>query len=384
VEMMIVSLSVQMALYGIAWLVIGIGFKLKRQVALLWGAGWLLLSAATGQYQGGPDTFGEYHRLVTNTLVVYGFISLYGGVEAYLGKGPGMRALWLPVLGLLGVELLRLGGEALATPRIWLFTLMICWPLAAAARRIAIGLRAQRNTRRPIVVAVVAPICLVIATVIFRAIWLTLDSATVSDFGTYGEFDVRVSIVFLVVMGAVNFSLAALVLGALITRLRELSSTDQLTGLYNRRVIMHRLAEEHARYQRSGQLYSVIMMDLDRFKGVNDTYGHAVGDQVLKGLASVLKTSQRRTDTLARIGGEEFMLLMPLTDQANAMTHAGRICERVAAACLPTTSGEIRMTISLGVAEVLPTDAAGDAVLVRADAALYRAKESGRNRAEPA
>jgi diguanylate cyclase (GGDEF)-like protein len=125
-------------------------------------------------------------------------------------------------------------------------------------------------------------------------------------------------------------------------------------------------------------------MDLDRFKGVNDTYGHAVGDQVLKGLASVLKTSQRRTDTLARIGGEEFMLLMPLTDQANAMTHAGRICERVAAACLPTTSGEIRMTISLGVAEVLPTDAAGDAVLVRADAALYRAKESGRNRAEPA
>jgi diguanylate cyclase (GGDEF)-like protein len=126
------------------------------------------------------------------------------------------------------------------------------------------------------------------------------------------------------------------------------------------------------------------MMDLDHFKQVNDTYGHGVGDQVLKGLAEILKGCQRRTDTLARTGGEEFMLLMPMTDTGGGLAHARRICERVAAARLPTTAGDLQLTLSIGVAEVLPGETSEDMVVSRADAALYRAKANGRNRAESA
>jgi diguanylate cyclase (GGDEF)-like protein len=170
----------------------------------------------------------------------------------------------------------------------------------------------------------------------------------------------------------------------LIDRLRELSATDQLTGLANRRVMMRRLDEEHSRYLRGGQLYTVVMIDLDHFKRVNDTHGHGVGDQVLRGLAAVLQSCQRRTDTLARTGGEEFMLLMPMTDMDGALLHARRMCERVASSKLPTDVGELQVTLSLGVAEVLPAEISVDTVVSRADAALYQAKANGRNRVEAA
>jgi diguanylate cyclase (GGDEF)-like protein len=235
-----------------------------------------------------------------------------------------------------------------------------------------------------IIVAIVSPVLLTMTVFLVRAaiVALGVQGDGGANFDQGSRFDVIATMVFLVMLGAFNFSLAALVLGSLINRLRELSATDQLTGLANRRTMMHRLEEEHARYARSGQSYAVIMMDLDHFKAVNDTYGHGVGDDVLRELSKTLTAGLRQTDTLARTGGEEFMLLMPMSDIDGALAQARRVCERVAAVPLATAAGPLSITISLGVGEVWPADKSADEVVKRADDALYQAKSAGRNRVE--
>jgi diguanylate cyclase (GGDEF)-like protein len=200
------------------------------------------------------------------------------------------------------------------------------------------------------------------------------------QFSQGSDFDVIATMLILLMLGGFNFSLAAIILGGTIERLRTMSETDQLTGLFNRRVMMRRLEEEHARFLRSGHRYGLISLDLDHFKRVNDEYGHGVGDQVLRSVSEVLKTCQRNTDTLARMGGEEFMLLVPLTEEAGAEIQAQRICKTIAETDLKTDAGSLRMTVSVGVAIVLAADTTVKTVMTRSDAALYRAKEAGRNR----
>ena len=202
-----------------------------------------------------------------------------------------------------------------------------------------------------------------------------MTGTAISDvrFNQGSDFDLTAAFLFLALLGGFNFSLASLVLGSLILKLRTLSDTDQLTGLFNRRVMMRRLDNEHARYQRSGQRFAIVMFDIDFFKRINDTYGHSVGDQVLQGLARILLACTRQADTLARTGGEEFMLLMPLTDEAGSLAQANRICQTVAQTSLPTDAGPLTVTISVGVALVMPRDQNDDKLVSRADAALYRA-----------
>jgi diguanylate cyclase (GGDEF)-like protein len=139
--------------------------------------------------------------------------------------------------------------------------------------------------------------------------------------------------------------------------------------------------DEHLAYaQRYAKKLSVILCDIDHFKSVNDTYGHPAGDLVLKAVARTIAKEARATDLVARYGGEEFAVVMPETDAAGALVIAERIRERVGALALETDQGQLRVTLSLGVA-TFPEDAAKKGALVeRADACLYQAKRGGRNR----
>jgi diguanylate cyclase (GGDEF)-like protein len=159
----------------------------------------------------------------------------------------------------------------------------------------------------------------------------------------------------------------------------RLATTDGLTGLVNHRTFQMRLDEHLAAAQRYGKKVSLLLTDIDHFKTVNDTYGHPVGDVVLKGVASVLHKEARTTDIAARYGGEEFALVMPETDLAGALKTAERIRERVAQARFRTEHGELKVTISIGVA-TFPQDGRAKAQLVEvADGGLYHAKRNGRN-----
>ena len=163
--------------------------------------------------------------------------------------------------------------------------------------------------------------------------------------------------------------------------LKMLSNTDHLTQLYNRRYMMEMLAREVQRSQRKGSPLSVVMMDIDHFKLVNDIYGHQNGDVVLVAIAELAKTDRRSYDFAARYGGEEFILVLPETTHEEAMGVAERLRERILRQTFGPPLENLRVTISMGVATYRPPLAATiDNLIGEADAALYRAKQWGRNR----
>jgi diguanylate cyclase (GGDEF)-like protein len=155
-----------------------------------------------------------------------------------------------------------------------------------------------------------------------------------------------------------------------------LAETDPLTGVANRRRFYEALAAESARAERYGSTWSVLSIDLDHFKTVNDTHGHEAGDAVLRSTAMDLGALIRQGDILARVGGEEFAILTPETTGSSAAALADRLRVMIASRSYPALG---TVTCSLGVAQALPGEEV-DRVLRRADSALYQAKASGRNR----
>lgn len=156
---------------------------------------------------------------------------------------------------------------------------------------------------------------------------------------------------------------------------------DVLTGLNNRRHFFELAEQELARTRRHQQPLTVLMLDVDHFKQVNDTFGHHVGDLVLKRLSAVCASTLREIDVPGRIGGEEFAILLPETTREQGLDAAERLCAAMADATVPLEDGTpVHFTVSIGVATVETGDAEMDDVLKRADAALYAAKDQGRNR----
>jgi|GEM_PF-3985611 len=164
--------------------------------------------------------------------------------------------------------------------------------------------------------------------------------------------------------------------------LRYLATTDALTGLANRRHFLDQMRQALARHQRHGTPTALLMIDLDWFKRVNDQYGHAVGDEVLQHCASTIATHLRRNDLLGRLGGEEFAILLPDTEALGAREFAERLRQLAVGKPAPTQTGEILVTLSIGVTCFQGLDQDIDGILARSDQALYRAKNNGRNRVE--
>ena len=160
---------------------------------------------------------------------------------------------------------------------------------------------------------------------------------------------------------------------------RELATRDELTALPNRRAMLEMMDMEHRRSLRSGRPMLLAQLDIDHFKRVNDTHGHATGDRALQAFAGIVRASVRDTDVLARWGGEEFVLMLSDTRPEDARELLERVRLAVEAMAIPHATGTLRMTVSAGLALHLP----GDTVtftLERADQALYTAKSLGRNR----
>lgn len=158
------------------------------------------------------------------------------------------------------------------------------------------------------------------------------------------------------------------------------ASTDDLTGLANRRLFMSILTKEVNRYRRFHTPFSVAMLDIDHFKFVNDRYGHEAGDKVLRALADLMVQTLRPFDEVGRLGGEEFAILFPNTELADALKACRRLLQAVREMEVAEEDAVVRFTVSFGL--VCPPDAAldGSAVLKRADQMLYQAKAEGRNR----
>jgi diguanylate cyclase (GGDEF)-like protein/PAS domain S-box-containing protein len=164
-------------------------------------------------------------------------------------------------------------------------------------------------------------------------------------------------------------------------RLRQLSRTDELTGLFNRRYFMQRLLQELARYRRYGRPTSVVLFDFDHFKRINDTHGHPAGDQVLVSVSKLLRERLRTNDIPARLGGEEFALLLPETDLEEAVGVAEKVRQLVLEQEFTSEEGHrFEASITCGVSAFHGTEETVEAILHRADQNLYQGKRTGRNR----
>lgn len=168
--------------------------------------------------------------------------------------------------------------------------------------------------------------------------------------------------------------------------LSEVSTRDALTGLYNRWFVIEKIESEMNRSLRHGSPMSVLMLDVDHFKRVNDTWGHGAGDQVLQGIGKLLRDSCRVYDVPGRYGGEEFCVVLPETKPGNTTVVAERIRSRLEATALPCGATSIAVTASIGIAGLDVSEGSEllspSALIDRADRALYSAKNRGRNRVE--
>ena len=162
--------------------------------------------------------------------------------------------------------------------------------------------------------------------------------------------------------------------------MEQLAITDSLTGLYNRRFFFAFAENEIERTKRYNKNLSIIMMDIDHFKDVNDRFGHQIGDQVLKEITDICLSILRRVDVMCRYGGEEFTVLLPETEESDAAHAAERMCTAISSLRLKTEKGDVAVSVSIGVAEQDKSRDSLEKLLAAADKALYTAKETGRNR----
>ena len=196
---------------------------------------------------------------------------------------------------------------------------------------------------------------------------ITITRATASSFSTEDQ-------------EILSFLANAVVLDVENARLYRLSVTDPLTKACNRQYLRERLPDEVDRSRRFNHPLTVLLFDVDHFKQVNDTFGHEVGDEVLKKVAECTRENLRHFDTLARYGGEEFVVVLPNTDVDEGFLAAERLRKAIAEIAVATGKGVAKVTASFGVATLTPEIREEAELLRRADDALYRAKRAGRNR----
>jgi len=352
-----------------------------RRAALHWSAfaglstlSFVALSVAL--HQPVPLT-AEVLRALGNIAGVVAMLALHRGIRLFVGAPPwnGAYALALGIvllaswIGLspthsalrvgvnsavlttisLGIaaDLYRYGREVVQRRRMWLLSVPI---LAAAAGFSLRGL---------------------------RAIWNPASVA--AEMTTNSALNVVSSIAYMMIALTFHATLIGLVVGRLLADLRHRSRHDGLTGLLNRRTMEETLLAQVQRSRRTGEPFTVLMLDLDHFKAINDRHGHAAGDRALKHTASALKAELREVDALGRFGGEEFLVLMP-----GATADAARpVAERLRTALLtdaPRMDGTtLFLSASIGVAQWRGPSEEPSRLLMRADAALYRAKTRGRD-----
>lgn len=190
----------------------------------------------------------------------------------------------------------------------------------------------------------------------------------------------KVEQICLVIYDVTDEAVSRLGMQSLNNQLEKISRVDGLTGLYNRRFWEEQFVMEFKRDKRSDSPSALIMIDIDHFKQVNDTYGHPAGDEVIKALAGIIKKATRETDVAGRYGGEEFAIMLPDTPVANVEFVSERIRRLVEKCTVVYDEIDISFTISIGIAGFKQTHKDSTQWLDSADKALYQAKESGRNR----
>lgn len=305
-----------------------------------------------------------------NVLLVEGILLIHFGSQLFFGLRPGYR-IWYPLLALL---LPVLVWFTLYEPNFNARVQLVClsWiSILLANVRVVWRHGSENFATRFTVIAMVTH-----AMVISLRLLATLLPLPEEGLLTPTRVQTLYISVNALMIIAITVGLLMLSAERLRSEFEQLATRDSLTGALARRVLIEACEQELARCRRHRRSMALLLMDIDHFKSVNDTHGHQMGDRVLVDFVSRVSALLRRPDLLARFGGEEFVVLLPETGLEEAEAVAGRILARIA----ETGAGLPPVTVSIGLTVNRPDEAQLDTLLARADRALYKAKEAGRNR----
>lgn len=336
-----------------------------------WAAGMFLLfigGVMTGLRSVLPDALAV---MASNLLLLGGTYWLLVGSQRFFGQRPALRAHAV-LIGCVGAVLLWFTAiDPMYRVRLLIMTPLLSYTLGAHAWLML------RQARRPASLVFVATVLGIATASQLWRFWLTAQSVLDSGLAVNIPQGAGHAMVYPIVLLLTSLGLVLLSTDRLRLEMEYLATHDALTHALTRRHLSQSCEQAFAQSRRHGRRFSVLAMDLDHFKVINDRYGHQAGDQVLVRFVTGVKALLRSGDALGRFGGEEFVALLPDT----ALPEARRIAERICTQCAGATEAP-PCTVSIGVAACQPDDSSVAQVLARADAALYRAKARGRNRIE--
>ena len=265
-----------------------------------------------------------------------------------------------------------------APARLTIFTLAQALPLVLSLKMLLSPPDGRKNAGAHLAGAVV----ILIVTIYSLRLMAGLSGAAGGfSFTHHTQVQALLTLVLVFLSMAVNFGFLLMAIDRLRSEVADLALMDDLTGVANRRHLLQRLTEECARSERSGEPFSLLVIDLDRFKSINDTHGHAAGDACLQHFTLMAQTRLRPGDMLARTGGDEFCVVLPSSTLREGTMIARRVLEVCRADAANCSGHDIPISVSIGVAQWTPTMGAfPDRLIAAADHALYEAKRDGRNR----
>ncbi|AXK72594.1 GGDEF domain-containing protein [Lysobacter sp. TY2-98] len=311
---------------------------------------------------------------VANGMVTLVHVLLLAGVRVFLGR----RSYWMPM----AVLALVTGSASYIVPDVWgvlrvrvlmLAPIYLVLDTAAGFMLWRAGSSRGERFQNLAAAAFLFNSAVLVVRIAHALLFDTPDGAFARE-----PFQTLVFVLGLVFISVLTMGLALLMFRSKELELRRLVHSDPLTGLFNRRSLYEYAQREQARSERYGTPLALVMVDIDGFKSVNDTYGHAAGDDVICETALRVACGLRDVDTAFRLGGEEFLLLLPSTSMVEATSVAERL--RTAVCDTPIAAIGRAVTASFGVSELQRGREDWEAAMHRADVALYRAKDEGRNR----
>jgi len=376
-EMAFLMVACQQALMALGWLA-GAGLvPASRQAMLSWSMHAALSALALACFVGAVMPGDEVLRALGNLSVVASFVALQRGVWQFFGIERPL--LWHGGLMLAAVAMTAFGFDpSRAALRVGVVSAI----LALLALSTAYDVQAQTQRRLELRWGAVLAIPVLLAGLVFafRALAAVFrPHAVLAVVQGDNSFNAGSAVLYQMVALAFQLTLVALVVSQFVTELRNASRYDSLTGLLNRRAFEEALDDEVQRSRRLGEPFSVLMVDADHFKDINDRDGHAAGDRALQHLGTLLAAHMRDIDRVGRYGGEEFVVMLPGTAQHDAFVTAERLREKVQGLPPRWQDRALALTISIGVSEWRGDEDDLASLLARADAALYQAKEAGRN-----
>ncbi|QYJ97197.1 GGDEF domain-containing protein [Shewanella alkalitolerans] len=316
--------------------------------------------------------------LGADMLLLLGFVLLRSGTQR-LFRLPSSIKIDLALLLLTGLLMLTQPASIAASDTLGIFfSFMAASTFLLMAKDNLVAL--EHTVKRPIAVILLSPIALMGVIFGLRALLLLIEPALKSHLASIQSADAIPMLWLYVVMTLwINVIMMGNALTRLVQKMRQQADRDYLTGLWNRRAMQQQLEQLHQRWLRDGQAYSLILFDLDFFKQINDKFGHSAGDAVLVKTAQQIGKVTRAMDIFCRLGGEEFLLVLPGTDGEVAKIIAQKLQQALRQSSLNWQGSLIPISASFGIVTTATGDTP-DSLLALADKAMYRAKETGRDR----